>query len=999
LLLLLYLYCFRQSSNRDSCQTLFVSITLGNENIRHAMSYSNKAIATLVFLIISLVLPRQFYAQSVQDSIAAEASIDSLELLFQGDNIPFAKQKTKSLMASFEADSYWLFFYKAVRVWYDYEAANSNHTGAINLIDSSLILFPESEKGIYGRMQSLLGFSYNEIGELFPSLNNYEAALSSFVQENDTAWMAYLFGNLGINYIMLGDYEKAIDYCSESVFLYQSMNSIGNVLGNYQNLSEAYFYKGAIDEAEAITNKQVAIYDPEDGSVEMTRARYASARGQLDNALNLTNQAIGLCESSSPDNPCYYFKKYKAEIILKQNNPAEALLLLNEIQNDFDAVEDKREYAKFIYLKGLAESKNNQLDAALAYFQEALINFINAFEDADPEVIPAKNLWTREIWLMEVFREKANVFFEKYRLNGDESNLNLARENYQASVDVIQFIKQGYDGTESKLVSGSYTHPFFEDLIAANLVSAGNVGNNNFKEQSFETSQKANAYVLREMVAQEDAVIAAGIPDSLIDQINQIQKEINFQESLVAGLSVDSVSEESARLFDLKKELGERKESIRANYPLYDQLEDEINITSVNELQSNLDARTLVVKYFLGEKDCFIFSFTQDSFLVEQKPIPSLFNSWIKNFRRSLTDLDFVNDSTTIAEARFVNSSHELYQFLLDSTLDHYNDSTLIRLRIIPDGSLHTIPFQAFLKNATTSWDEQENYLVNDYSISYAFYAGMIVDEEEQEDWNNNFVSFGLEFDKYTLEYLDQLSKDSIENSTINEIVRGGKLTNLPFSDDEAKEIAEMMDGKAWLNEQATRENFLSEITQADFIHIATHSIVDYDQKNKSSLLFTKTKDSLDNFLHLHELYQMNLKAKMFVMSACNTALGPYRISEGLNSLARAVFYSGVPSVVASLWSVSDESSKKIMLEYYRFLKEGHTKDRAMQLAQLEYLSNDKLSSPAFRKPVYWAAWTVIGDQSAYKEHSSLPSIWRYVILSVFAFLSYFAFRKRRNRN
>lgn len=963
------------------------------------MSYSIKAIATFVFLIILLVQPKQFNAQSTQDSITAEASIDSLELLFQGDNIPLAKQRAKSLMSSFEADAYWLFFYKAVRVWYDHEVATFNHNEAINLIDSSLVIFPESEQGIYGRLQSLLGFSYNEIGELFPSLNNYEAALSSFIQENDTAWMAYLFGNLGINYIMLGDYEKAINYCSESVFLYQSMNSVGNVLGNYQNLSDAYFYKGAINEAEAITNKQVAIYDPEDGSIELTRARYALARGQLDNALNLTNQAINLCESSNTGNPCYYFKKYKAEILLRQNKSAEALLLLNGIQNDFETIGDKREYAKFIYLQGLAESKNGKLEVALSHFQEALINFINTFENSDPTVLPPKNSWTREVWLMEVFREKAHVFLEKYERSQDVSDLNLARENFQASVDVIQLIKQAYDGTESKLVSGSYTHPFFEDLISVSLVSGENSTLSSFKEQSFETSQKANAYVLREMVAQEDAIIAAGIPDSLIDQMNQVQKEINFQESLLASLSVDTVNEESARLFDLKKEMADKKEFIRVNYPLYDQLEDEISIVSVEELQSNLSPNTLLIKYFLGEKDCFIFSLTQDSFLVEQKPIPPLFNSWIKDFRRSLTDLDFVNDSTAIAEAQFVNSSHELYKYLLDSTLNYYNDSTLIRLRIIPDGPLHTLPFQAFLKNETTSWSQLENYLINDYAISYAFYAGMIVDEEIQNNWNDNFVSFGLEFDNYTLEYLDQLSQDSIENTTINEIVRGGKLTNLPFSDDEAKEIAEMMDGKAWLNEQATRENFLNEITQADFIHIATHAIVEYDQKNKSSLLFTKTRDSLDNFLHLHELYQMNLKAKMFVMSACNTALGPYRISEGLNSLARAVFYSGVPSVVASLWSISDESSKKIMLEYYRFLKEGHTKDRAMQLAQLEYLNNDKLSSPAFRKPVYWAAWTVIGDQSAYNSKANLLSLWRYIMLSVFAFLSYVAFRKRRRSN
>jgi len=100
----------------------------------------------------------------------------------------------------------------------------------------------------------------------------------------------------------------------------------------------------------------------------------------------------------------------------------------------------------------------------------------------------------------------------------------------------------------------------------------------------------------------------------------------------------------------------------------------------------------------------------------------------------------------------------------------------------------------------------------------------------------------------------------------------------------------------------------------------------------------------------------------MVVLSACNTAFGKLQEGEGPMTLARAFHYAGIPSVVASLWSIPDNSTATIMELFYQELNKGLDKDVALQQAKLAYLQNDDISSPATRMPVHWAPTVVIGN-------------------------------------
>jgi CHAT domain-containing protein len=79
--------------------------------------------------------------------------------------------------------------------------------------------------------------------------------------------------------------------------------------------------------------------------------------------------------------------------------------------------------------------------------------------------------------------------------------------------------------------------------------------------------------------------------------------------------------------------------------------------------------------------------------------------------------------------------------------------------------------------------------------------------------------------------------------------------------------------------------------------------------------------------------------------------------SEGLIGLTRAFQAAGARSVIASLWSVSDESTKDFMVRLHVELRSGKAKDEALRLA-MQHLH----SQPGRSLPYYWAPFVLFGD-------------------------------------
>jgi CHAT domain-containing protein len=86
--------------------------------------------------------------------------------------------------------------------------------------------------------------------------------------------------------------------------------------------------------------------------------------------------------------------------------------------------------------------------------------------------------------------------------------------------------------------------------------------------------------------------------------------------------------------------------------------------------------------------------------------------------------------------------------------------------------------------------------------------------------------------------------------------------------------------------------------------------------------------------------------------------LGKIERGEGITGLTRAVMYAGSPAAVVSLWSVSDEGTKELMILFYgNMINKGMLKEEALRSAKLEMIGKKRYSHP-----YYWSAFVMYGE-------------------------------------
>jgi len=92
------------------------------------------------------------------------------------------------------------------------------------------------------------------------------------------------------------------------------------------------------------------------------------------------------------------------------------------------------------------------------------------------------------------------------------------------------------------------------------------------------------------------------------------------------------------------------------------------------------------------------------------------------------------------------------------------------------------------------------------------------------------------------------------------------------------------------------------------------------------------------------------------VLSACDTGVGDVRNGEGVYGLRRALALAGSASQVTTLWPVADDSTRDLMVDYYKRLLAGEPRADALRQAQLAMLRN-----PGVQHPFHWAGFISSG--------------------------------------
>jgi CHAT domain-containing protein len=156
-------------------------------------------------------------------------------------------------------------------------------------------------------------------------------------------------------------------------------------------------------------------------------------------------------------------------------------------------------------------------------------------------------------------------------------------------------------------------------------------------------------------------------------------------------------------------------------------------------------------------------------------------------------------------------------------------------------------------------------------------------------------------------------------------------------------------------------------------VHFATHALVS-DSDPLGSHLMLGAGDAgnrapeQDGRLTASEVAGLSMTADLVVLGACRSARGPVS-SDGIAGLTRAFMTAGAPSVVATLWDVSDQTTARVMTRFYAGYLTGTSKDRALRVAQLALLADLRAGKVRL----------AVGETTlTYSEH---PHLWAGAIL------------------
>ena len=188
-------------------------------------------------------------------------------------------------------------------------------------------------------------------------------------------------------------------------------------------------------------------------------------------------------------------------------------------------------------------------------------------------------------------------------------------------------------------------------------------------------------------------------------------------------------------------------------------------------------------------------------------------------------------------------------------------------------------------------------------------------------------------------------------------------LNNVPQELNQIKTI--FPQSRQLLNQEFTQANLEKQL-QSDFsvIHLATHGLFSSDPSRTFIVTGDGKKIDIDTLGSI--LKKSETRPDLIVLSACDTATGDERAILGLAGVA---VRSQTSSTIASLWSVSDDSTTKLMSQFYREFQSDRTSKvsalRKAQLSLIDSLRTNPQNSEVAELPPHpysWAAYVLVGN-------------------------------------
>ncbi len=870
----------------------------------------------------------------------------------------------------------------------DFEKAVVSYSKAINLIDQ---IYREETLQAFLPLVNL-GVAHKNQGEYDKSIDIYVEAesLIKSLYGDKYPRIGFVYSNLGTVYKLKGDFVKNLEYQQAALraFQLEPKKYQNQVINGKYLVCEALYLLGEYDTAinDAIENLNEAsdnvktfyysllarIYD-KIGESDSTKEYYQktfktlvkiAGENSYDLGLEYTDYTEFLLSIGEYDE-AFKYAQLSEDIVKKyftEKSQQYSDVMLNYADYYFNRSSSASVIADF-YSK-----RKEDLDEALKYYQKALIAGSEGFNSLLVSDNPELGQEVSEVQVLKALKKKANCLETIADLNVSSSNrqdaisnYNLALNTIERATELIHQIRTGYVSEDSQFFLAENQESTFIDAVGLSYKLFQQTNDFSYAERGFEFAEKSKSASFLAAVKDTKAKQFGGIPDRLINRENYLKmnisnyKEMLFEEKQNSDPDSARIELFNSKIFQLGEQYGQLVQVLEDSFPNYYSFKYQNDVVGVAEVQKRIDEKTALVEYLieepttsLPEGQVFKFVITSDELRFTRELIDSSFVENIESVYQFLTSSAYL--FTGLEEFKgYAVSAFQLYDVLLDNESMFLDGKDLV---IVPDDKLAYIPFDALLSEFpdTTKMNFRVlPYLVRDYSISYTYSATLLYDYfENDKTAKNDLLAFAPSYEGDSRDY------------TANAEYRAGLLP-LPAVKKEVEFIHKYVNGDVFEDSLAQEGRFKEMASDYDILHLAMHTIVNDTLPMYSKLAFSKPylEEKDDGWLNTNEIYTMDLKARMAVLSACNTGSGKLQKGEGVMSLARGFLYAGCPSIVMTLWEVEDESGAHIMKDFYKFLSKGKSKNESLRSAKLVHIEN---ADPLKAHPHYWLGYVVVGN-------------------------------------
>jgi CHAT domain-containing protein/tetratricopeptide (TPR) repeat protein len=782
-------------------------------------------------------------------------------------------------------------------------------------------------------LQNNIGNIYRHQAEYARALEYYHKSLKTRQELKDTLGILSSLGNIGVVYSAQGNFAKALDYYQQSLAMSEAENdkegtaiTLGNIgvlhrkQGNYTQALDYYQKSLAISDSIQ-DNVGIAQMLNNMGTVHLLQRNYAQASQWYHKSLAMreksgdrygtshTMMALGLIQTSQ-GNYAQAWDNYQKSLAIKEE------------------IRDRSGVANVLLLIGDYHKKQGHDSQALDFAERSASL---AREIGSPEI-----LWEARVSAGLAYR--------------DLSQSDKARLAFEEAIAVIETMRAQVAGGEQE------QQRFFENKLSPYHAMVDLLVAKNNPTEALFFAERARARALLDLLHGGRVNIVKAMTSQEQEQERTLRAQIISLNTQVTRASRQNKPDQT-RLGELKS----LREKARLNYEAFQTSlyaahpelrvqRGEAPILNAQELAALLpDGASALLEYVVADDETYLFAITRAAEKAEAEvrsytlPIKRAdLAGQIEAFRGQLAARDLGFRATAL----------RLYDLLLKPAAAQLRGKT--NLVIAPDDTLWDLPFQALLSGPN-------RFLIEDASISCA--PSLTVLREMKKRRRNQ----GTDAAPSTLLALGNplLVKETVNNPRLT--LRDEKLDPLPEAEQEVKALSRIYGpsrSKVYIGPQAREDRVKGEAGNASIIHFATHGMLNNASPMYSHLALAQGGGGEDGLLEAWELMQLDLKADLAVLSACETARGHIGAGEGMIGLSWAMFIAGVPSIVVSQWKVESAGTRDLMVNFHRGLitrpagsRAKPAKGEALRQAALKVMKN-----PQTRHPFYWAGFVLVGE-------------------------------------